>query len=111
MKKFAMIALVVVLGVSALYACGGMSPAPAPADTNTAVPDLPSDSNPTTDLPNGGSNDTTTTNSDGTNGGCDGIGKNLEDKTSINELNNLSSDLPNNSKNQNSDGNFVSCVL
>ena len=116
MKNLLTVAIVAFFAVSTIFACGGMSPAPAPADTNVTVPDLPSDSTPDvgtnpTDLPNGGTPDTTTCpGTDNVNNPVD-TGKAIEDTTN-NDLNDLSSDLPQDSTGQNSpDGTFVATVL
>ena len=116
MKNLLTIAIIAFFGISTIFACGGMSPAPAPADTNVTVPDLPSDStpdvgtNPTSDLPNGGTTDTTTCTGDNVNNPVD-TGKTLED-TTTGDLNDLSSDLPQDNSGQNSpDGTFVATVL
>ena len=115
MKNLLTVAIVAFFAVSTIFACGGMSPAPAPADTNVTVPDLPSDSTPdvgttTSDLPTGGTPDTTTCTGDNVNNPVD-TGKTLED-TTTNDLNDLSSDLPQDNSGQNSpDGTFVATVL
>lgn len=116
MKNLLTIAIVAFFGISTIFACGGMSPAPAPADTNVTVPDLPSDSTPDvgtnpTDLPNGTTGDVPTTcTGDNVNNPVD-TGKAIEDTTN-NDLNDLSSDLPQDNSGQNGpDGTFVATVL
>ena len=114
MKKFALIAIVAILGVGlGVYACGGMSPAPAAPSTSTMV-DLPPDSG--TDVTNT-TGDLSGTTVDFSNAACDGKGKasdgniKAEDITQKNgDLSNLSSDLPQSSQ-QRGDGSYADTVL
>lgn len=109
MKNFVMVALVIFVGLNILFACGGMSPAPAPADVNSVVPDLPST----------GGDATATTGTDITNSTADIVsttvdnqGNALEDAINSVDLDNLSSDLPQDGQNSNnSDADFVATVL
>ena len=113
MKKVLAIMVVALMVVNVVIACGGMSPQPAPGDFDNNVPSLPSDDGSTTGI------DTNTTTNNDTNicpihdhaKPCDVCASATDDNTN-GDLNDLSSDLPQDNSGQNTaDGTFVATVL
>ena len=105
MKKLFLVLFVGLLSLNILFACGGMSPQPAPGDFDTNVPSLPDGTNITADNTNV-SNDNICPIHDNAKP-CDICNGTVENVTSVGDL---SSDLPA-TQNSTNDGQFVEIIL